>query len=146
MRWPTPASSGRRVVSAFIATIFAQETPRPRRSGTVIADALVGEQQPRLGAMMDLAASDGLADMDFGRVTLATQISSTNPLERLNSEIKRRSDVVGIFPTTQPSSASSAPCMLETNDEWAVARRYMSLETLAPFNDDPTVRLPAVAA
>ena len=66
-----------------------------------------------------------------------TQIASTNPLERVNREIKRRTDVVVRF---------VGAIMLETNDEWTVARRYMSLETLARVNGDPKVRLPAVAS
>jgi transposase-like protein len=85
------------------------------------------------------------------------QIASTNPLERVNREVKRRSDVIGFVGKTAPhavSRSSSLPndeaiirpvgaLLLETND--AVARRYMSLETLARVTDNPAVRLPAVA-
>jgi transposase-like protein len=74
------------------------------------------------------------------------QIASTNPLERLNGEVKRRSDVVGIFPNDRAVLRLTGALMLEQNDEWAVSRRYMSLESLAPLGDDPTPRLPAVAA
>lgn len=73
------------------------------------------------------------------------QIASTNPLERVNREVKRRSDVIGIFPNDEAIVRLVGALMLETNDEWAVARRYMSLETLARVTDNPTVRLPAVA-
>jgi len=73
-------------------------------------------------------------------------IPATNPLERVNREIKRRADVVGFFPNDDAIVRLVASLMLETNDEWAVARRYMSLETLSRVTDNPTVRLPAVAA
>lgn len=75
----------------------------------------------------------------------------------MNREIKRRADVVGIFPNdgaiTRLVGAFAVPLgpeaqngsLLETNDEWAVARRYMSLETIARVTDNPTVRLPALA-
>ena len=68
--------------------------------------------------------------MDFPREHWA-QISSTNPLERVNKEIKRRSDVVGIFPNDAAIVRLVGALMIETNDEWAVARRYMGLESLA---------------
>ena len=74
------------------------------------------------------------------------QIASTNPLERVNREVKRRADVIGIFPNDEAIMRLVGALMIETNDEWAVARRYMSLETLARLTDNPTVRLPAVAA
>ncbi len=83
--------------------------------------------------------------MSFPRQHWA-QIASTNPLERVNREIKRRADVIGTFPNDEPMLRLVGALMLETNDEWAVTRRYMSLETLARITDNPTIRLPAVAA
>jgi putative transposase len=135
----------RAAVAAMLKTIFAQETKAEATAQwNVVADAL-REKQPKLGAMMDASREDVLAYMDFPKDHWP-QISSTNPLERLNKEIKRRSDVVGIFPNDAAIIRLVGALMLETNDEWAVARRYMSLETLARLAHTDTVRLPAVAA
>jgi hypothetical protein len=77
----------------------------------------------------------------------AILIPVTNPLERLNGEIKLRTEVVGIFPTRPRSPASSGAILLEQNDEWAVQRcRYMTLESVGRLSDDPRVSLPAVDA
>ena len=135
----------RAAVAAMLKTIFAQETKAEATvQWNVVADAL-RDKQPKLGAMMDASREDVLAYMDFPKDHWP-QISSTNPLERLNKEIKRRSDVVGIFPNDAAIIRLVGALMLETNDEWAVARRYMSLETLARLTHTDTVRLPAVAA
>ena len=96
------------------------------------------------GRLHPQAAARMAAYMDFPREHWA-QIASTNPLERVNREIKRRADVIGIFPNDGAIIRLVGALMLETNDEWTVARRYMSLETLARVTDNPTVRLPAVA-
>ncbi len=75
------------------------------------------------------------------------KIHSTNPIERLNGEIKRRSDVVGIFPNEDAITRLIGALLLEQTDEWAVQRaRYMTLETIAPMGDDLTVSLPSLAA
>ena len=137
--------SGRRVVSAFIATAFAQEdaeaaTQQWRR----VADQL-RSKLPKLAALMDQAEPDVLAYMSFPALH-RTKLHSTNPIERLNGEIKRRTDVVGIFPNEAAIFRLVGAILLEQNDEWAVQRaRYLTLESIAPLSDDPVVGLPAVA-
>jgi len=135
----------RPAVAAMLKTIFAQESKAEAEAQwDTVADAL-REKQDKLGTFMDASRDDVLAYMDFPREHW-TQIASTNPLERVNREIKRRTDVVGIFPNDEAIIRLVGAIMLETNDEWTVARRYMSLETLARVNDNPNVRLPAVAS
>jgi transposase-like protein len=137
---------GRRVVSAFIGTAFVQDDAESARlQWRQIADQL-RPKVPKLAALIDDAENDVLAFMSFPKDHRA-KIHSTNPIERLNGEIKRRTDVVGIFPNEDAITRLVGALLLEQNDEWAVQRgRYMSLETIAPLSDDPIVKLPAVAA
>jgi len=90
---------------------------------------------------MDEAEADVLAYMTFP-VQHRTKLHSTNPIERLNGEIKRRTDVVGIFPNKAAITRRVGALLLEQNDEWAVQRaRYMTLESIAHTGDDPAVSL-----
>jgi putative transposase len=138
--------SGRRVVSAFIATAFAQDDAEAAKAQwRRIADQL-RPKVPKLAALMDEAEPDVLAYMTFP-ASHRTKLHSTNPLERLNGEIKRRTEVVGIFPNEAAITRLVGAILLEQNDEWTVQRaRYMTLETIAPLSDDPFVGLPTVAA
>ena len=89
---------------------------------------------------------DVLAYMSFPKEHRA-KLHSTNPIERLNGEIKRRTDVVGIFPNDEAIIRLVGALLLEQNDEWAVQRaRYMTLETIAPMGDDAVISLPAAAS
>lgn len=136
--------SGRRVVSAFIATAFAQETPEAAsQQWRSVADQ-VRPKLPKLATLMDDAEPDVLAYMTFPREHRA-KLHSTNPIERLNGEIKRRTQVVGIFPNEAAITRLVGAILMEQSDEWAVKRaRYMTLETMAPFSDNPIVMLSAV--
>ena len=136
----------RRIVSAWVGTAFAQnDAAAARKQWRDVADQ-VRTRVPKLAALMDEAEADVLAYMDFPAAH-RVKLHSTNPLERLNGEIKRRSDVVGIFPNEAAVIRLIGALLLEQNDEWAVQRaRYMSLETIAPLSDDPAVSLPALAA
>jgi len=99
----------RQMVLALINTAFAQETAEGAREQWRVVTDHFREKLPKLATMLDEAENDVLAFMDFPRAH-RKQIASTNPLERLNAEIKRRTDVVGIFRTTPRSCGSSARC------------------------------------
>lgn len=136
----------RRIVSAWIGTAFAQDdATAARKQWRDVADQ-ARPRIPKLAALMDEAETDVLAYMGFPAQHRA-KIHSTNPIERLNHEIKRRSDVVGIFPNEAAVTRLIGAVLLEQNDEWTVQRaRYMTLETIAPLSDDLGVSLPALAA
>jgi len=137
--------SGRRVVSAFIATAFAQnDAQAARQQWRHVADQLRGSV-PKLAALMDQAEPDVLAYMSFPAAH-RVKLHSTNPLERLNGEIKRRTEVVGIFPNEAAITRLVGAILLEQNDEWAVQRaRYMTRETITEMLEPPAINLPAVA-
>jgi putative transposase len=135
----------RQVVMALINTVFAQDTQDAAiAQWRTVADQL-RVKFPKLAAVMDDAESDVLAFMGFPK-SHRVQIHSTNPLERLNAEIKRRTNVVGIFPNDEAITRLVGALLLEQNDEWAVQRaRYMTLESVGRLSDDPLISLPAVA-
>jgi putative transposase len=137
---------GRRVVAAFIGTAFAQDgADAARAQWRQVADQL-RPRVPKLAAIMDEAEADVLAYMSFPAAHRA-KLHSTNPIERLIGEIKRRTEVVGIFPNEDAITRLVGAVLLEHNDEWAVQRsRYMTLETIAPLGDDLHLKLGAVPA
>ncbi len=138
------ASKGQRqMVLALINTVFAQETSEAAHAQwRIVADQL-REKFPKLSTMMDEAENDVLAFMDFPKAH-RKQLASTNPLERLNAEIKRRTDVVGIFPNDGAIVRLVGALLLEQNDEWQLQRRYMQLEGLSVVSDNHAPRLSAV--
>ena len=136
----------RRVVSAFVGTAFAQDDEAAAKAQwRQVADQL-RPRVPKLAGFMDQAETDVLAYMAFPKEH-RTKLHSNNPIERVNGEIKRRTDVVGIFPNEAAITRLVGAILLEQNDEWAVQRcRYMTLESVAPLSDDPLVTLPAMVA
>lgn len=107
-----------------------------------MADQMRGKL-PRLATLMDTAEEDVLASMTFP-AQHRTELHSTNPIERLNGAIKRRTDVVGIFPNQASIRRLVGAILMGQTEEWTVQRaRYMTLETLAPVCDNLNVRLRA---
>jgi transposase-like protein len=133
----------RAMVAALLRTIFAQDTAEAaHEQWRKVADSL-RERFTKVAELMDGAEHDVLAHRAFAREHWP-QLASSNPLERLNGEIKRRTNVVGIFPNSGAVTRLVGAILLEQNDEWAVARRYMTLETMRPSTDTELVSLPAV--
>lgn len=118
------------VVAAAIRQAFLQ----PDHAGATQAWRHVADQLrarwPKLGACMDEAEHDVLAYIAFP-AQHRTKLHSTNPLERLNKEVKRRADVVGIFPNEDSITRLIGAVLLEANDEWQLQHRYMQIEGMA---------------
>lgn len=135
----------RQMVFALINTIFAQESAEAAHQQWRVVTDQLREKFPKLAAMMDAAEHEVLAFMDFPKEH-RVKIHSTNVLERLNGEIKRRADVVGIFPNDRAIRRLVGALLLEQNDEYAIQKRYMGVESMAQLSENPTVRLPAAPA
>ena len=134
----------RQMVAAAIRTAFTQEmTKAAHTEWRAVADRLRA-RFPKLALLMDEAEHDVLAHMSFPKEHWQ-QLHSTNPLERLNGEIKRRTNVVAIFPNEAAIVRLSSPA-LGAERQWAVQRRYMTLETLEGLSDDPHARPRRIAA
>ncbi len=136
------------MVATLVRSIFAQ----PDEQEVLAQHQRVVEQLPRrfpeAAAMLAAAAEEVLAFAGFPKEHWR-QIWSNNPQERLNREIRRRTDVVGIFPNRQAVIRLVGAILAEQHDEWAVARRYLGVESLTaahsiPIADDATI--PALAA
>jgi putative transposase len=104
---------------------------------------------PKLGDFIDDSEADVLAHMDFP-AQHRTKVHSTNPLERLNKEVKRRADVVGIFPNEGAIIRLIGAVLLEANDEWQLQHRYMQTEATAELTpvliDDVPTQIATMAA
>jgi putative transposase len=138
--------SGRRVVAAFMGAAFAHDDAEAAKQQWRKVAEQLRPKLPRLAALLDEAETDVLAYMTFP-AGHRTKLHSTNPIERVNGEIKRRTEVVGIFPNEAAIVRLIGAILLEHNDEWAVQRsRYMSLDSVANLSDNPVVSLPIMAA
>lgn len=126
-------------VVAALKNIFAQSTKEEARQALRKAVELLEPKYPGAAAIVEEAEEDVIAYLGFPEKH-RRQIHSTNPLERQNREIRRRTDVVGIFPNTRSLLRLVTLLLVEQNDEWAVNRRYFSLESMqllkAPLPSD----------
>ena len=132
------------MVAALIRTAFVQESSEQALRQWRESAEKLRERFPRLAELMDTAEHDVLAHMAFPKEHWA-QIASTNPLERVNKEIKRRSQVIGIFPNDAAIVRLVGALLDEQTDDWQVTRRYMSREVLAKLisPDNPQALLEA---
>ena len=138
--------SAQQMVAATIRTVFAQPDPAAaREQWRRVADTF-RPRFSRLAEVMDAAEADVLAYVAFPAAHWR-QIWSNNPLERLNKEVKRRTDVVGIFPNAAAVVRLVGCTLAEQHDEWQAARRYFSAGSIAKLNLDEEVGpLPLLAA
>jgi transposase-like protein len=141
--------SAQQLVATTIRTVFAQPEPdQARAQWRRVADGF-RPRFPRLAELLDDAEADVLAYLGFPRDHWR-QLWSNNPLERLNKEVKRRTDVVGIFPNEAAVLRLVGAVLAEQHDEWQAGRRYFSAESLAkalaPKDRDEEVPLTLLAA
>jgi transposase-like protein len=136
------------MVAAAIRSVFAQNTQAEgSKTWRHVADQLRA-RLPKLAALMDEAEADVIAFMAFMAFPRAhwPKLHSTNPIERLNKEVKRRADVVGIFPNEASIIRLVGAILLEQNDEWQLQHRYMTLETMNTLSEEQIPALPTIAA
>jgi len=117
--------SAQGMVLAAVKNIFLQTDKESATAALRKTATMLEEKYPSVSPQLLAAEEEVLAYLDFPPEH-HRQISSTNPLERLNKEVNRRTDVVGIFPNRQSLIRLSGALLSEQNDEWAVCRRYMS--------------------
>ena len=137
------------MVAAAIRQVFLQpDRAAAHPTFRHVADQL-RPRWPKLAAFMDDSEHDVLAYMGFPAQHRA-KLHSTNPLERLNKEVKRRADVVGIFPSEASILRLIGAVLLEANDEWQLQRRYMQVEAMteltSPAADSEPAQIPPQAA
>jgi transposase-like protein len=133
------------VVAAALRQAFLQpDQAAARQAWRQVADQL-RPRWPRLSGLMDESEADVLAYTAFP-AQHRTKLHSTNPLERLNKEVKRRADVVGIFPGEPSIVRLIGAVLLEANDEWQLRHRYMQVEAMAELLSPEPLSLPPLAA
>lgn len=124
------------MVAGVIRTVFAQPDLAAARSQIARAVETLAPRFGKVAALLEEAGEDILAHMSFP-AEHRRQIHSTNPLERLNKEIKRRTDVVGIFPNREAAMRLVGAILVEQNDEWLVGKRYFSQESMSKLFTAP---------
>jgi transposase-like protein len=126
------------VVAAALRTIFAQ--PDRAAAGAQLAEVVkaMRARWPKAAEVVAEAENDVLAYMSFPEEHW-TRIYSTNPLERLNKEVKRRTNVVGIFPDGASVIRLVGAVLMETSDEWQIGRRYFSQESMKKLLEPDTL-------
>lgn len=139
------ANKGKPIVTAALRTAFDQDTLEASRAQWAKLIQAFQSRHPKLAELMARAEDDVLAYKTFPE-SHWRQIHSTNPLERLNREIKRRTNVIGIFPNEAAITRLVGALMMEQNDEWAVTRRYMTLETVQQVCEDNTLDAAQIAS
>jgi transposase-like protein len=127
------------MVAAAVRTVFAQPDVAHVRSQLDEVTRMLHGKFPEVATMLGDAAEDLLAFASFPQAHWR-KLWSTNPLERLNGEIKRRTNVVGIFPNDAAIARLVSAVVVEAHDEWAVAeRRYLSEESMAKITTEPVI-------
>ena len=137
--------SAQSFVATMVRTIFAQPDADTVREQHARVLTQLEERFPAAAALLDEASPDLLAFASFPKEHWR-QLWSNNSLERLNKEIRRRTDVVGIFPDRTSIVRLVGAVLAEQHDEWAVARRYMSAESIAKALTDPPIETEEVMA
>ena len=142
-----------RAQQTMVAAGLRQAVQQPDRATARASLHHLGDQLhnrwPKLKGFIDESVEDVLAYLSFP-VQHRAELHSTDPLERLNKELKRRADVVGIFPNEASITRLIGAVLLEANDEWQLQHRYMQLEAMAellsPDAESEALRLPPLAA
>jgi len=127
--------SQRGLVSAALREVFNADSGEAARERTTQVIERLQDQVPKVCRLLEDAEADLVAFYAFPPEHW-TKLRSTNPLERVNREIARRSDVVGIYPNDRALIRLAGSLLIEQNDEWLVARRYLSVESLALVLED----------
>ncbi len=133
------------IVTAALRTAFDADSLEASKAQWAKLIEAFEPRHAKLAELMARAEDDVLAYKTFPE-SHWRQVHSTNPLERLNKEIKRRTNVVGIFPNEAAITRLVGALMLEHNDEWAVTRRYMTLETVAKVCEHNTLDAARIAS
>jgi putative transposase len=133
--------SSQAMVSSIVRTIFAQPTQEAAKEQLALVVKQLKSRFPKAMDVLQQAEEDVLAYMTFPREHWR-QICSTNPLERLNREIRRRMDVVGIFPNRDSVIRLVGTILQEQDEEWSIGRRYFSLESMAKVTGNQALLAP----